>query len=327
MNYKEISKEELEKKIFEGLSQKELASYFKVSENTIRKKLKINKLKSKRPRCAHRTSEEKELKMVELYLGGKSSSKIGKELDEYEETVLKVLRRHGVKIRSNYDSIYKEFQIDETYLEVIDTEEKAYFLGLFAADGCMRKQNYCINICLNQNDHYLLEFFNQKLYKTKHELGMNGEKMYRLSLHSKKMYYDLIKLGFTDRKSLTLKFPTPDQVPDHLIHHFIRGYFDGDGCITCGFFKTRHYNQFKANVNLVGSEDFICSIRGILSKIIKTSLHVAPFKHSPRCFRILFSAKKSIKIFHDYIYKDSTIFMKRKKIKFDFFFKNANIKK
>lgn len=51
------------------------------------------------------------------------------------------------------------------------------------------------------------------------------------SLRSQKTVDDLKQLGCIERKSLILKFPTEEQVPFDLLHHFIRGYFDGDGSI------------------------------------------------------------------------------------------------
>lgn len=62
----------------------------------------------------------------------------------------------------------------------------------------------------------------------------NEEKAYRIAIYSKELAMDLIKLGCFQNKSLILKFPTEQQVPKHLIHHFMRGYFDGDGCVTSG---------------------------------------------------------------------------------------------
>ena len=46
----------------------------------------------------------------------------------------------------------------------------------------------------------------------------------------------LIKQGMYQAKSLTLTFPTSDQVPKNLLRHFVRGYYDGDGglCLSRG---------------------------------------------------------------------------------------------
>ena len=40
------------------------------------------------------------------------------------------------------------------------------------------------------------------------------------------MAQSLIKLGCVPRKSLIITLPS---IPKNLMHHFIRGYFDGDG--------------------------------------------------------------------------------------------------
>lgn len=49
----------------------------------------------------------------------------------------------------------------------------------------------------------------------------------RSSHSSDQMCDDLIQLGCTPKKSLTLRFP---KLPKWATGHFIRGYFDGDGC-------------------------------------------------------------------------------------------------
>lgn len=72
------------------------------------------------------------------------------------------------------------------------------------------------------------------------------------SLRSQKTVNDLKRLGCTEQKSLNLTFPTKEQVPPHLLHHFIRGYFDGDGSISL-------YNN-DYHVSIVGTESFIKSL-------------------------------------------------------------------
>lgn len=52
------------------------------------------------------------------------------------------------------------------------------------------------------------------------------------------MANDLINLGCIPRKTLVLKFPNESTVPKQLIKHFIRGYMDGDGCIST-YYKKR----------------------------------------------------------------------------------------
>ena len=52
---------------------------------------------------------------------------------------------------------------------------------------------------------------------------------------------DLADKGCINNKSLVLTFPTPEQVPDSLIRHFLRGYVDGDGCL-CSTDKTKQFS-------------------------------------------------------------------------------------
>jgi hypothetical protein len=51
-----------------------------------------------------------------------------------------------------------------------------------------------------------------------------------VSIRSDELVSDLAKYGVVERKSLTLLWP--DVIPNELCNHFVRGYFDGDGCWT-----------------------------------------------------------------------------------------------
>ena len=57
---------------------------------------------------------------------------------------------------------------------------------------------------------------------------------YKLSIAYAKLSDDAYKLGVVYNKSLVLTFPTFDIVPEKYMNHFIRGYFDGDGCVWDG---------------------------------------------------------------------------------------------
>ena len=58
---------------------------------------------------------------------------------------------------------------------------------------------------------------------------LKGSKLfYRIDLKSKQMFEDLQRLGVEPNKSLTCTFPN---INKDLMPHFIRGLFDGDGCV------------------------------------------------------------------------------------------------
>eukprot|EP01083_Nonionella_stella_P269665 912656_1 len=100
----------------------------------------------------------------------------------------------------------------------------------------------------------MLTNFKKALQSTYHlALYTNGEwcmASHKINDHS--MARDLIALGCTPRKSLTLKWPA--NMPDKFASHFVRGYFDGDGCI--------HYRKVRksCSVSFVGSHEFVESL-------------------------------------------------------------------
>lgn len=121
----------------------------------------------------------------------------------------------------------------------------AYVLGYFAADGCMIRNNrggYFIEF--TSTDRILLEHI-QHVTGSNHCISERPNRnskwkaQYRLQIGSKEWFGDLIALGFTPNKSQMLVFP---DVPDIFVGHFVRGYFDGDGCV---YFNSLQYADRK----------------------------------------------------------------------------------
>jgi intein-encoded DNA endonuclease-like protein len=124
------------------------------------------------------------------------------------------------------------------------------------------------------------------------------------------MTSDLIALGCVPRKSLILRFPTKEQVPQHLIKHFIRGYFDGDGSI--GLVK-KHTQGF---VNFVGTKNMLLNI----IKNIEKEQGSLPYTErlagkNSITYAFDWRGNKCLNM-GDYLYRDCNIKMERKWIKF-----------
>ena len=101
-----------------------------------------------------RFSESKCQEMVNLYLTGEySCHAIGKIHGTVGMSVWNVLKRHGVKVNKTN----RKYTLDESYFDQIDTEEKAYFLGLLYADGCNYEKKNTISIGLQDKDILILE--------------------------------------------------------------------------------------------------------------------------------------------------------------------------
>lgn len=197
---------------------------------------------------------------------------------------------------------------DQSYFDVIDTEDKAYFLGLLFADGNVYMKRNRVQITLANEDIYILHKFSEFI-KSSAKLYLDREIYSKLILDSKLLCQALIKLGCIERKSLTLKFPSEEQVPKHLLHHFVRGYFDGDGHIS----KDKRLVKPYYHINITSSEGFIQSLRDeLVENGIVPGGTYKRYKDKEVSAHTIMVKSKSAKVFLDYLYKDATIFLTRK---------------
>ncbi len=195
---------------------------------------------------------------------------------------------------------------NDDYFEIIDTEDKAYFLGLLFADGNVYTARNRVQLTLVNDDAYILEAFAKFIGYTG-KMYIDRQKYTKIILPSKKMCADLTKLGCTPNKSLTLQFPT--EVPDKLMCHFIRGYFDGDGHISLDKKLVNPYYH----INLTSSEQFVDKLKDVLKEQnVITGTSYKRYKDRPMSAHTVYVMNKSAKSFGSYIYKDATVYLNRK---------------
>lgn len=197
-----------------------------------RRKIKEVLLKANvelRPFRAHRAfSKEEEEKIIYLYVKKEQSMKdIGIIFNVSAQIISKILHKNQIPI------VYQRYinkGLDDNYFETIDTEGKAYFLGLLFSDGAVNEKQ--IHIGLHERDVEIIEKF-------KKEIKSSGNIFIRrrpqsvsanLVITSKKMIEDLAKYGVVQNKTkVTKKLPS---VPKNLLPHFLRGLVDGDGWLS-----------------------------------------------------------------------------------------------
>lgn len=131
---------------------------------------------------------------------------------------------------------HKIYTYNENYFESIDSPDKAYFLGLMAADGCVYQYNdnrqSSIKLSLSQQDEYVLDRFNYYMQSNKPINYLNREPYLPAAIVEysiNKMALDLKKYNIVPRKTYTYE---PVILSDWLMPHYFRGYIDGDGWIS-----------------------------------------------------------------------------------------------
>lgn len=152
--------------------------------------------------------------------------------------------------------------------------QMAYVLGYFASDGTMykNKRGSCY-IAFTSIDRELIESI-KKIMRVSNKVEYYKAKVvrwnprYTLQIGSKKVFNRLLSLGFTPNKSLTLKYPP---IPNQMLGHFLRGYFDGDGCAEFASYKRKNRPSLQKVFNIrirSGSEIFIKTLQSKLTQVI-----------------------------------------------------------
>jgi hypothetical protein len=249
-----------------------------------------------------------------------SAPQIAKEFNKNVKTIWRILKSNNVKARTISEA-RKKYTCTDNFFSKIDTEEKAYWLGVLFADGNISKNSSGNGqIFLSSIDEDWVTDFMKSINSTnkpREEVHRKFKKsIWKAQITSARMYEDLFSLGCTPKKTHTIRIPI---LKDDLIHHFIRGYFDGDG--TVGVYKNLKKSDWKILKSgfCSGSKEFIEDLLEIIpvkNKTIKFS-NVYITQHS---------LKDTINLYH-YMYKDATVFLNRKKEKFDEYFKTYKPRK
>ena len=182
-------------------------------------------------------------------------------------TLSKRLKSMGYEI-INYQT---QTKFNEHIFDSIDTEEKAYWLGFIFADGYIdsspldsnKKPTYNFELSLKGDDSHHLEKFNKFIEHQKNIVRISDVKCEdvickrcRLGVANKHLWETLNSYGCTPKKSLTLKFPNESIFKDKsLIRHFIRGYWDGDGCLSWS-----NKEHTSPSVSVVGTKEFLYKV-------------------------------------------------------------------
>lgn len=169
----------------------------------------------------------------------KSAKAIGEDLGFSRGWVLKTWWENDLYGKEN-----RMYSCNFNYFETIDTENKAYVLGLTAADGNVYKRDGHqgqLRISLKSSDAEILEdvLLDMEsnnpvtLYKRK----LDNREYASLVIVSDKIFSDLGNLGIYPNKTWDISIENIlANIPERYHSDFLRGYVDGDGTITdnCG---------------------------------------------------------------------------------------------
>lgn len=210
-----------------------------------------------------------------------------------------------------------KYSVNENFFEIWG-EEMAYVLGYIYADGSLEDASYLrgkyLTITSAERNNILKI---KRWLASDHKIvkrpptTLNGKDIFTIRIGSKKIYNDLYGIGLYPNKSLTIGFP---EIPQNYLPHFIRGYFDGDGCVY--FEKSRgSKNQIISKrlrvIFTSGSKKFLIGLLDALRE--KLDLKQSKVYRGNKSFQLSFSTEDSLKIFKFlFVGAHKPIFLERK---------------
>jgi hypothetical protein len=248
--------------------------------------------------------------VIKKYNELKNIHKVAEYFDVSIGPIVRILKKN------NFELTNRRYNVNHFYFEIIDSEEKAYWLGFLFADGYIRerKTGNSLEMKLSVKDkEHLLLFKNsinsnheivENINKVKYNGGISTSKMCHLAIYSLKLVESIKKQGIHSRKTFTINKPNID---NSLMNHFIRGYFDGDGSFSFNPKKSMNKTQ------IVSASEFFTKF--IIDELGNNGIKINLYSG----IKLQIQNKLDNLKFYNYIYNNAKIFLKRKKEKYEEF--------
>lgn len=220
------------------------------------------------------------------------------------------------------------------------TPEMAYVLGFMYADGnimdsVISRTQY---VSFDSADKEIIEKIKIAL-SSNHKIQIKPERIavhlngayksreaFRLRIGSREMFADLLKLGLTPRKSLITEFP--HDIPVDCLSHFVRGYFDGDGCVHIMKGKGKYGQEISRGLAVIFTSGSKVFLEGLRNKFESMGFRSGKMYFGSRAYRLKYSTSESMRWFQVFYGNQlgDTLFLKRKRDNFIKYFQNRNRK-
>ena len=246
---------------------------------------------------------------VDLRLGQK---KAGAFIPVSDKIVKKVLVKNNIPIKIIQETNINKFNINHRYFQT-QSADVGYWLGILSSDGCIASNENQIYIELQRGDRELLEKLNISIENerpVKDYVTGRGYENSKLYFYSKQIKADLALYNIIPNKTYSSNFIYPDKLKPDFVPDYIRGLFDGDGCIKLTSNTLTWQIDCSSKDILLHLQDFL-NQREIQTKIIsmpKTNISI----YRLYCYGV----EKCYKIYNLLYSTQSNLFLLRKKEKF-----------
>ncbi|MFV1457220.1 endonuclease [Bacillus mycoides] len=204
-----------------GVSKTAIAKQYKVTCSTISRVLEREK-GIERESNGRKEFEHLIPTFKRLYKEGKDLTEISEDTNVSRQTVLNYLRAAGVGTRT-YSESQRIYDVREDYFDIIDSERKAYMLGLIFSSGTAldHRNTHSLQITASKRrENVIHEIFGELTDKPKEDVWFSGsENCYKDRIFSKKLYFRLKELGLGLKDEIRM----PDIAKKYL-KSFLKGH-------------------------------------------------------------------------------------------------------
>lgn len=207
----------------------------------------------------------------------------------------------------------------------VNTPEAAYILGFYIADGCLNGNKFVIT--LNEKDKEILEKIRdymspitKLIYKkeTINKQSIVSHPMYSFAFACKEIVSCLEDLGLGKNKTYLSK-SIKNVVPKELMWDFIRGYWDGDGCISSSNVtknvKETSYNYINIGFTIISKDPDI--LNEMNEFFIEEGINTHVYPDNKGNYLVGTHSKSEVEKIYNKLYNSSNLFMERKRAKFN----------
>lgn len=187
--------------------------------------------------------------------------------------------------------------------------ELAYAIGLITTDGCLFPSGHYVE--MTSKDRTQITTFKKCLnisVKTgKKASGTVSEKRYYRAQFKNVLFYNwLCSIGLHPNKSKTLRSL---DIPDRYFFDFLRGCFDGDGCIYA-YWDPRWKSSYMFYISFTGaSRPFLEWLDVTILRLSGIEGKITP---ANRSFQLRFAKQNSRNLFNKMYYSSNLPYLKRK---------------
>ncbi|MBE7114468.1 helix-turn-helix domain-containing protein [Bacillus paranthracis] len=191
-----------------------------------------------------------------MYESGYDLTDISEKTNVSRQTVLNYLNAEGVTIRT-YSEATRMYDVKDDYFDVIDSERKAYILGLIFSSGTIidhRDSNSLQIVTAKRREYVIQEVFGELTDKPKEDILFSAsDNSYKDRIFSKTLYDRLKELGLGLKGEISM--PNIDK-------KYVKSFLKGHLADSASFYEKRNYIRIGGRPTMMGA------IRNLLTQCV-----------------------------------------------------------